>query len=671
VDVGGGTAAFGRRFVQVAQPYFLPAGGGDDGGRWLGLLAALLVGVVSGTMWVALGLGSVLRALAPAVLSPEATAALALLGSTPSLLVAGAGLSAAAAVAWSSRKDVEGRGEQWLLLALLLFLLFSVTGLNVLLSYVFRAIDNVLVSKDAAAFYAQLGTFAVVLLVAVPIIGCYRLVRLTLARNWRDFLTRFFLEEYMMHRAYYRLDSNSAAAGGIDNPDQRLTEDIDAFTRETLDFLLDVLDSVLNLASFSSILWATSRELTLSLVLYACAGTAAALAAGEQLLRLNATQLRREADLRYSLVHVRDSAEAIAFYAGERRELETIGARFAEVLANLTELISWGTGLSIFQQAFFYLARLVPYLVIGGLYLAGDVDFGTLGQGTFAFSMVLSSVTLVVARIQDISRFSAGVERLAALRDALRQPAAPGPPRIATALAAGPGLRITGLRLETPDGRRTLLRNLELRLGAEGEPQRVLVVGPSGAGKSSLLRAAAGLWDRGAGVIVRPPAGETVFLPQKPYMPLGSLRAQLLYPGDGPAHGDRELYEVLGLLGLGGLPERFEGGLDAVEDWARTLSLGEQQRVAAARCLLRRPKLAVLDEATSALPADDEQRLYQRFRELGFRYLSVGHRSSLLDHHDHVLELRGPGEWQLLAVGAYKAGAARAAGAAAPGAAGP
>lgn len=680
-----GGAAVTRRFLQVAQPYFLPSeGDGDEGKQWLGLLAALLVAVVCGTLFAAVGLGLLLKVLVPSIVSEEAASALASVTNPQVLGVTAAGLGVAIAVAWPSRGKLAGRERQWFLLAVLLFLLFCVTGLNVLLSYVFRVIDNVLISKDAAAFYTQLTTFTGVLVAAVPIIGSYRWVRLTLAREWRSFLTRFFLGKYMSHRAFYELDSNSIGAAGIDNPDQRVTEDIDSFTRETLDFLLDVLDSVLNLFSFASILWVTSQSLTLSLVVYAFAGTAIALAAGSELVRLNAAQLRREADLRYSLVHVRDNAEAIAFYGGELRELQGVEARLNTLLSNLSSLINWTTGLGIYQQAFFYLARLVPYLVIGGLYLKGEVDFGTLGQATFAFSMVLSSVTLIVSRITDISRFSAGVGRLGTFLDALDAPRnANNTSRIATALSSDGSVELRAVSVETPDGRRPLVQSLDLLVGKPGSPSRVLVVGASGVGKSSVLRTMAGLWTQGQGTVTRPPVGEAMFLPQRPYMPLGSLRTQLLYPGgvseeqsgdsneaavrslgdagstwSGEVPDDAELLMVLASLGLGELPTRFEDGLDTVSDWARTLSLGEQQRVAAARCFLRKPRLLVLDEATSALPVDDEKRLYNRFAEMGACYVSVGHRASLAAHHDAVLQLRGGGKWNLMDAAQYATAAA-------------
>lgn len=465
----------------------------------------------------------------------------------------------------------------------------------------------------------------------------------------------------MAGRAFYLLDSNSQGTN-VDNPDQRLTEDVEYFTRETLDFLLDILDSILNLFSFTLILWTTSQALTGALVLYALLGTTIAVVVGGRLIGINYEQLRLQADFRYSLVHIRDNAEAIAFYGGEKREQREVVGKLDATLTNYDRLIVWTTGLSAYQQAFFYLARLVPYFVLGGLYFSGQVDFGTLGQGQFAFSMVLSSVTLIVSRIQDISRFSAGISRLGTFWEALDgcnvDVEGATVSRISTTEATGTGgLELKGMTLDTPDGSRTLLRDVDLALGAGGA-RRLLVVGSSGVGKSSVLRAVAGLWTRGGGEVKRPPAHAMLFLPQRPYMPLGDLRTQLLYPSEGTLgdRGDEELRGVLSTFGLGDLPDRFPGGFDAVQDWTRVLSLGEQQRLAAARCLTTGPRFVVLDEATSALPLPSERAVYERLAaEPSIEgYVSVGHRASLAAYHDLVLELLGDGQWRLMSPSEYK-----------------
>ncbi|CAE7470274.1 unnamed protein product [Symbiodinium sp. CCMP2456] len=543
-----------NQFLRIAQPYFLPfpddeQEASDAQPGFVALILATLVGVVGGTFWLALGAGLAAQGLLGSL--PEGLGGTLASMQAPGLeLLALLGVLGASATFAAARQRLQGRWRQWWLLALLLFLLFCVTGLNVLLSYVFRAIDNVLVEKNATEFYAQLGVFGAALAVAVPVISGYRYVRLTLGRSWRQALTELFLEKYLENRSFYLLDSNSQSTD-VDNPDQRISEDVDYFTKVTLDFLLDILDSVLNLVSFSAILWTTSQTLTGALAVYALVGTSLAVYLGGRLVGLNYEQLRLQADFRYSLVHVRDNAEAIAFYGGEKREEGEVKAKLGATLSNYDQLIIWETGLSAYQQAFFYLARLVPYFVLGGLYFSGQVDFGTLGQAQFAFSMVLSSVTIIVSRIQDISRFSAGISRLGAFWEALTKPPDAKAARIST--LEGSGLQLQKMTLFTPDGSRLLLKDLDMAL-AEGRQRRLLVVGSSGIGKSSVLRAVAGLWNRGEGTIVRPPSAQMLFLPQRPYMPLGDLRTQLLYPSEGTLgdHTDAELEDVCGTLLKGG-----------------------------------------------------------------------------------------------------------------------
>eukprot|EP00913_Durusdinium_trenchii_P012064 g11332.t1 len=447
-----------NQFLRIAQPYFLPYTEREDeeGPGFLALIAALLVGVVGGTFFLALAAGSVAQAFLPV---PEGlTSTLTSMtqvrrsslfpkmlqrttSQVPFITAAGVAVALPTAAFYSGRKRLEGRWQQWGLLGLLLFLLFCV----------FRTIDNVLVAKDASGFYEQLGVFAGALVVAVPVISGYRYVRLTLGRYWRQDLTELFL-------------GKNSQSTDVDNPDQRISEDVNYFTKVTLDFLLDVLDSVLNLISFSAILWSTSQTLTGALAIYALIGTYIAVFLGGRLVGLNYQQLRLQADFRYSLVHIRDNAEAIAFYGGEKRERREVTGKLDAALKNYDQLITWETGLSAYQKAFFYLARLV--------------DFGTLGQAQFAFSMVLGSEQHKIETKE------------------------------------GSGLQLN-MTLYTPDGSRLLVEGLNVALSNAGPQRRLLVVGSSGVGKSSVLRAVAGLWNRGKGSILRPSASEMLFLPQR------------------------------------------------------------------------------------------------------------------------------------------------------------
>ena len=375
----------------------------------------------------------------------------------------------------------------------------------------------------------------------------------------------------------------------------------------------------------------------------------------------NAQQLLKEADLRYSLVRLRENAESIAFYGGEAREAEEVGARLDRAVANKREILGTQRNLEFFTTAYTYLVQILPVLVVSPLYFAGTIELGVVTQSAGAFNHVLNDLSLIVNQFEGLSSFSAGLGRLATfvermesycdasecatdanatfvLRDEPRAAPARRVEATEAAAAGGAVLAIDGLRLETPDGNRELFGDLSLEVRGG---DHLLVTGASGAGKSSLLRAVAGLWDRGEGSVVRPPRNETVFLPQRPYATLGSLRQQLVYPKTvaEAAARDEDLRAALETCRLGRLAA---SDLDTVRDWGDELSLGEQQRLAFARVLVARPRLCVLDEATSALDLANEAAMYGALAAVpGLTYVSVGHRPSLVDFHARRLDVKG------------------------------
>lgn len=641
-----------HRFIEIAQPYFYPT---HRGSTWVfsGLLLVLLVVVVSLTFFLTIGLTLLGQLIFPAFFTDLAKGLVTQVNdllNSPIPYVALSALLLSGLIFASQHRKLRQRWLQWILLGLLLFLSFAVNGMNVILSFVFRFIDNVLVEKNEAAFWQFLWVYAGVLIVAIPVIVLYRYTRLKLGLFWREWLTKDFLDRYFDNRAYYELDSNAANVE-VDNPDQRITEDIRSFTGTTLSFLLDILDSILTLLSFTTILWSISRTLTGGLVVYALAGTAIAVIAGTKLISINYNQLRLEANFRYGMVHVRDNAESIAFYRGESLEFQQVLQRLIAALRNFDLLIIWQALIDLFQYGYNYFARLVPYLIVTPLYFAGNADFGTIGQSYFAFSQVLSALSLVTNQIQSIASFAASINRLGMLDEELDQP---GPPvdspvhQIETRIA--PHIAITHLTLRTPNSEQTLIEDLSLDMT---DIDRLLVVGASGCGKSSLLRAIAGLWTNGQGTITRPDAQAMLFLPQRPYMLLGNLREQLIYPNLRSHISDDEIETTLRLVNLEGLPDRL-GGMEVVKDWPSVLSLGEQQRLAFARILLSQPKYVMLDEATSALDVKNERQLYELLATLDLVYISVGHRPSLLDYHQKVLELGTQTGWRLWDVEEYR-----------------
>lgn len=636
-----------QRFIESAQPYFFPV---ERRQTWifLGLIVVLLVTVVSFTFFLTVGLTLLGKALFPTFFGQAAQGLIQnvdkLLASPApyvfAVLLLGCGLIFA-----SQGQKLRNRWPQWSLLGFLLFLLFVVNGLNVILSFAFRLIDNALNEKNQDIFWQNMIIYGIVLVVAIPIIVAYRYTRQKLGLLWREWLTKHFLNRYFSQRAYYELDSNSIHTA-IDNPDQRITQDIKAFTSVTLDFLLDILDSILTLFSFTAILYAISKTLTWGLLGYAIFGTIIAVVVGTRLITINYEQLRLEANFRYSMVRVRDNAESIAFYQGEGLERRQVIDRLMDAVRNFDLLIIWQSIIALFQLGYNYFTRLIPYLIIAPLYFVGQADFGAIGQASFAFSMVLSALSLITNQIQNITEFAASINRLGEFYESLDDPSGEKkhPKSSAILTQIDDRISLENVTLQPPNSPRILIENLSVAINPE---KNLLIMGASGSGKSSLLRAIAGLWNSGNGTIYRPNLEDLLFLPQRPYMILGSLREQLLYPNPSNQVSDDYLQHILEMVNLPDLVQRFSEGLNAQENWENVLSLGEQQRVAFARVLISQPRYAILDEATSALDVKNEQFLYDKLTHQGTTYISVGHRPTLTQYHQQILEILEGGEWQL------------------------
>ena len=541
--------------------------------------------------------------------------------------------SATALPYWIHDEKWQARG----LLVLLVLLLFGQTGFSVLFNQLTGEFTSALAAKDAPRFWNAIRACFLILVVAVPIYAFYYYVRDKLGVNWRRWMTRRFLGRYFGRRAYYELNANAE----IDNPDQRIAEDINTFTQRSLYYLLVVIGSLLDLLAFSGVLWSISTQLVFFLIAYAIAGTAVTLLVfGKVLIGLNFYQLKREANFRFSLVRVRENAEAIAFYRGEAQESSQVEKRFSEAFGNYNRLIKAQLNLNLFQYGYSFLTIILPSAIIANRVLSGELEVGSAIQAAGAFAAILRALTLIVDNFEGFSRFAAGIDRLdsfsgylSAQEDADRN----------IVLVQDARLVIENLTVQTPNRERTLIKDLTLAINpGEG----LLIAGTSGCGKSSLLRAIAGIWHAGYGCIIRPDAGEMLFLPQRPYMLLGSLRSQLLYPQQNLNVADEELLQLLDKVNLPDIAARL-GGLDAELDWAKVLSVGEQQRMAFARVLLAAPRYAILDEATSALDVENEEHLYRLLASSGTTLISVGHRASILKYHTQVLELDGHGGWKL------------------------
>lgn len=457
-------------------------------------------------------------------------------------------------------------------------------------------------------------------------------------------MTELLVKRYFFNKAYYGLRGTEA----VDNPDQRISEDIRVFTTMVVNYGLVFVNCFVTLFAFLGVLWTISGQLVSVLFLYSVVGTTLAILIGKRLVGLHYEQYRKEANFRYSLIRVRDNAESIAFYHGENREKAGILRRFGDVLTNTLWVIGWNRNLGFFTNSYNYLALLIPVLIVGPMYMRGAVEFGVVTQSENAFAQVLAALSVIVAQFDGLSTFAASIQRLGILWDNLddfdaeqRREAEEAEIEVSK---RGRRLVLTDLTVKIPgDDGQTLVRDLSFELPPG---KSLFITGESGVGKSSLLRTIAGLWNPGGGSIERPALNRMMFLPQKPYMLQTDLRGQLMYPGEAKEADDKEIEAMLDQVNLKEIFDRVDGNLKKVVDWTNVLSLGEQQRVSFARLFLKKPALAFLDEATSALGEDDERLLYEHLRESGMSYVSVGHRSALRKFHDYILTLEKDGTFE-------------------------
>jgi putative ATP-binding cassette transporter len=549
---------------------------------------------------------------------------------------------------WFSKDGWAASGVLLAVVALNLGVVF----INVLLNKWNNTFYDALQNKDYAIFLHQLILFSG-LAGAFIILTVYQLyLNQMLQIRWRSWFTDRYLRAWLTESTYYRMQF---LAGGADNPDQRVAEDINLFISSTLNLSIGGLRAVVTLISFVDILWGLSGALTISVggspitlpgylvwaaLLYALAGTWFTSWIGRPLARLNFDQQRYEADFRFGLVRFRENAEGVALYHGEADELRAFHERFASVVRNWWDIMRQQKRLTWFTAGYGQAAAVFPFLVVAPRYFRGQIHLGGLMQTAAAFGQVQDSLSYIVSSYADIAAWRSVVERLAGFQRALELA------RIQTATSVGirhadrdgEGLILDGLEVDLPGGQ-PLVTNVNLSLG---RGDSALLCGPSGAGKSTLLRAIAGIWPFGSGEIRMPSNSRVLFLPQKPYLPIGTLREVVSYPTPAGGVDEATLRQVLKAVGLPDLARK----LDENSHWALQLSPGEQQRIAFARALAQKPDWLFLDEATSSVDEATEAFLYRLVRNQlpGTTLFSIGHRSTLRRFHARQLLLQPDGE---------------------------
>jgi len=650
------------KLQRLAQPYFLPLDNGTNSAQFLLLVGALIAVVVGFTLLlltaVVVASGAWIPELQARFLPgvPQQVAAI-WAGPYGKLVMVffGAGMLCFGTLRAKLR---QGRWLPWLLLGVITLLILVINGINVGISFVARNIENALVAYKAEEFWKIVAIYAFCLVLALPIRALQGYLVPKLGLMWREWLSERMLGRYLTNRAYYVLNPNDESVEEIDNPDQRISQDAASFTATSLSVTVEIISALLTFCSFIIVLWSINGTLALWLLAYSVGGTALIVFASRKLVNLNYQQLKLEADFRYGLVHIRDNAESIAFYRGEEQERKEGSRRLGGVIQNYNKLIVWEALISVIQRSYDYFSRFLPWLVIAPIYFSKQVDFGVFGQASIAFSQVLFSVSYIVNNIDRLAAFSASISRLEGFQGKVEaissEVAALSVLESESSVAAesADSILVSHVDLVPPRSSRRLIHDLSLQIDPS---QRLLVVGPSGCGKTSFLRLVSGLWPATVGRVHRPPVGELMFIPQKPYMLLGSLREQLCYPQSRERFSDAQLRHVLEEVRLPDLVHRYPD-LDIKQDWPRLLSLGEQQRLAFARLLLNSPRFVVLDEATSALDVNTEKWLYELLVQQDMAFVSVGHRPTLKDYHDTVLQLDGSGAWRLLPSASYTFG---------------
>jgi putative ATP-binding cassette transporter len=542
---------------------------------------------------------------------------------------------------WFSEERWSARG----LLAAVLVMNLAQVAINVRLNSWRNDFYNALQNYNESAFFYQIGLFAVLAgaFIALLIFGNY--LQQWLQIRWRLWMTTVYLKEWLGEKTYYRLQ---LAGDGTDNPDQRISEDLNMFPAQTLNLTLGVLTNIVQAVSFSFILWDLSGPLVLPLgaqtltipsymfwavLIYTAAATWIAIRLGRPLITLNFQQQRFEADFRFSLVRLRENTESIAFYGGEPRELEVFSDRFGRIFANFRAIMLRTLILGSAQYGTGQAAVVFPYVIMAPRYFGERLTLGAIQQVADAFIQLQGSLAYIINAYNDITNWLAVIHRLSTFRDRIDEiHAAVEAPQPIAIERAGRGVDVRDLELDLPNGR-MLRKDVTLDV-APGEA--LLITGATGTGKSTLLRAIAGLWPFGRGRI-RLDQGRAFFLPQKPYIPLGNLRQALVYPDTDTGVRTEQLVDVLNKVGLGHLASE----LDTVDLWSQRLSGGEQQRLSIARVLLAQPQIIFLDEATASLDEAGQTMVYRMLRDLPWRptIISVGHRSTLPQFHDRVFDL--------------------------------
>ena len=574
------------------------------------------------------------------------------------------------------------------------------TGLSVVFSYAQRDMSTALSNKDQDGFYDAIKRYIFVVVIAAPLFALYDYVQSLSALHWRKYMTEKMMTMYCENDNYYSLKFKNSAVmanegssevqkeaetASLDNPDQRIGEDVRGFVHSSTTLMLAIVHKIFSMSAFFAVLYQISPKLLVFCFAYSMIGTYVTTAVfGGKLMHLHFESLKKEANMRFFLVRLREHAESIALYRGAKRELKTLLRTLQQVIQVQKEKIVWNRHLDLFTNAYEFATFCLPYLIIAPLYFKGEVEFGVVTQSSYAFRTIQNALNIIVNRLDQLSGLAAESERIEHFLILLERQGRDEEEKneekhnlIARKVLDDNNdmpnvlLSIKNVSVSTPSREMNLGQLLWTNLNIDiVRNESVVITGPSGCGKSSLLRVLAGIWRNGSGEILVSRFSSFFFLPQVPFMPVGSLRSQLTFPkgaleedekdeqdglneripvvskmnrmkiNDALVEENTQLQSLLNSVGLGDLASRMGDTFDDDSiEWTDVLSVGEQQRIAFARLLFQKPKPSIvfLDEATSALDEASERKMYELLAAEKYTVVSVGHRSSLMQFHSKRL----------------------------------